>query len=68
MMIGDVPKVAGEQVVSREHEDDVHDQVQYQKHTLQSWWNGTPADWVLAVLAESRREKQVLSDPQTQIV
>ena len=68
MAILNVPEVAGEQVVAREHKHNVHDQVQYQKHTLQSWWDGTPTDRILATLTERRREKQVLSDPQAHTV
>ena len=63
MATDDIPEVAGEQVVAREHEHNVHDQVQDQKHTLQSWRNGTPTNRVLTVLAERCREKQVLPNP-----
>jgi len=63
-----LPEVAGKQVIAREHKHNVHDQVQDQKQTLKPWWDGTPANWILAVLAECRREKQMLSDPQTDAV
>ena len=68
MVTVNVPEVAGKQIIAREHKHNVHDQIQDQKQTLPSWRNGTPADWILAVLAESGRKKQALSNPQTHAV
>lgn len=68
MVMDDIPEVAGEQVVAREHEHNVHDEIQDQEQTFQSWWDGAPTNRILAMLTERRREKQALSDPQTHTV
>jgi hypothetical protein len=68
MATDDVPEVTGKEVVAREHKHNVHDQVQYQEHSLQSWRDSTPSNRDLTVLAKCCREKQMLSDSLTHTI
>lgn len=65
MTIDHIPEVTSEEVVARKHKHNVHDKVQDQEQTFRSWWNGAQTNWILAVLAESRRKQQAFPDPKT---